>query len=169
MIFGRHMQKTDIYKTMKSFFYFFQILNYVIKFPDWPLPGYHGNRVKNPASWFRVNCSYLSPSQFWKYCENWFLSYVCYRVWPIRGLTWLPWQPDWNDNHFQKVRVMGFVVVYHPCGLAFWESAQIWCWKLGCWPLNSPLKATVSFRWNWSGLPCLVQLLTWLYTSVGVP
>ena len=34
MIFGRHMQKTNIYKTMKSFFwFFFQILNYVIKFP----------------------------------------------------------------------------------------------------------------------------------------
>ena len=120
MMFGRHMQKTNIYKTMKSFFWFFvQILNYVIKFPDWPLPGYHGNRIKNPASWFCANCSYVPPSQVWKYCENWFLSYVCYRVWPIRGLAWLPWQPDWNDNHFQKVRVMGFVVVYHPCGPAF--------------------------------------------------
>ena len=118
MIFGRHMLKTNIYKTMKSFFWFFiQILNYVIKFPDWPLPGYHGNRIKNPASWFCAN--YVPPSQVWKYCENWFLSYVCYCVWPIRGLAWLPWQPDWNDNHFQKVRVMGFVVVYHPCGLAF--------------------------------------------------
>ena len=32
MIFGRHMQKINIYKTMKSFFwFFFQILNYVIK------------------------------------------------------------------------------------------------------------------------------------------
>ena len=80
LIFGRHMQKTNIYKTTKScFWFFFQILNYVIKFPDWPLPGYHGNRVKNPASWFCANCSYVPPSQVWKYCENWFLSYVCYR------------------------------------------------------------------------------------------
>ena len=56
MIFGRHMQKTNIYKTMKSFFdFFFQILNYVIKFPDWPLPGYHGNLVKNPG--FMVLCA----------------------------------------------------------------------------------------------------------------
>ena len=95
MIFGRHMQKINIYKTMKSFFwFFFKILNYVIKFPDWPLPGYHGNHVKNPASWFCANCSYVPPSQVWKYCENWFLSYVCYHVWPIRGLAWLPWQPD---------------------------------------------------------------------------
>ena len=106
-------------KPWACFDFFFQILNYVIKFPDWPLPGYHGNRVKNPASWFCANCSNVPPSQFWKYCANWFLSYVCYRVWPIRGLAWLPWQPDWNDNHFQKVRVMGFVVVYHSCGLAF--------------------------------------------------
>ena len=67
IIFGRHMQKTNIYKTMKSFFwFFFQILNYVIKFPDWPLPGYHGNRVKNPASWFCANCSYVPLSQFLK-------------------------------------------------------------------------------------------------------
>ena len=27
------------------------------------------------------------------------------------------------------------------------------------------VKATVSFRWDWSGLPCLVQLLTWLHVS----
>ena len=54
MIFGRHMQKSNIYKTMESFFcFFFQILNYVIKFPDWPLPGYHGNRQK---SGFMVLC-----------------------------------------------------------------------------------------------------------------
>ena len=26
-------------------------------------------------------------------------------------------------------------------------------------------KATVSFRWDWLGLPCLVQLLTWLHVS----
>ena len=141
MIFGRHMQKTNIYKIMKSFFWFFvQILNYVIKFPDWPLPGYHGNRIKNPASWFCANCSYVPPSQVWKYCENWFLSYVCYRVWPIRGLAWLPWQPDWNDNHFQKVRVMGFVVVYHPCGPAFRKVLKfdVENWAVDHW--TPPLK-----------------------------
>ena len=26
-------------------------------------------------------------------------------------------------------------------------------------------EATVSFRWDWSGLPCLVQFLTWLHVS----
>ena len=142
------MQKTNIYKTMKSFFwFFFQILNYVIKFPDWPLPGYHGNRVKNPASWFCANCSYVPPSQFWKYCENWLLSYVCYRVWPIRGLAWLPWQPDWNDNHFQKVRAMGFVVVYYPCGLAFRKVLKfdVENWAVDHWtPLNYLLLLMVS-------------------------
>ena len=109
-----------------------------------PLPGYHGNRVKNPASWFCAHCSYVPPSQFWKYCENWFLSYVCYRVWPIRGLAWLPWQPDWNDNHFQKVRVMGFVVVYHPCGLAFRKVLKfnVENWAVDHWtPLNVNIRS----------------------------
>ena len=148
MIFGRHMQKTNIYKTMKSFFWFFvQILNYVIKFPDWPLPGYHGNRIKNPASWFCANCSNVPPSQVWKYCENWFLSYVCYRVWPIRGLAWLPWQPDWNDNHFQKVRGHGLRGGISSMWAGIQESAQIWCWKLGCWPLNPPLKKSLLLWW----------------------
>ena len=45
------------------------------------------------------------------YCRNLFSSYICYRVWSIRRLAWLPWQSDWNDNRFQKVRVMGIVVV----------------------------------------------------------
>ena len=28
---------------------------------------------------------------------------------------------------------------------------------------HKSLKATVSFRQDWLGLPCLVQLLTWLH------
>ena len=110
--------------------------------------------VKNPASWFCANCFYVPPSQFWNYCENCFLSYVCYRVWPIRGLAWLPWQPDWNDNHFQKVRVMGFVVVYHSCGLAFRKVLKfdVENWAVDHWtpPLNigkntrAPMEACIS-------------------------
>ena len=135
MIFGRQDQYLQNHEELFFFFFFFQILNYVIKFPDWLLPGYHGIRVKNPAPWFCANCSYVPPSQVWKYCENWFLSYVCYRVWPIRGLAWLPWQPDWNDNHFQKERVMGFVMVYHPCGLALRKAlkSDVENWAVDHW------------------------------------
>ena len=157
MIFGRHMQKTNIYKTKKSFFWFlFQILNNVTKFPDWPLPGTHGNRIKNPASWFCANCSYVPPYQFWKYCENWFLSYVCYRVRPIRGLAWLPWQPDWNDNYFQKVRVMGFVVVYHPCGLAFRKVLKfdVENWAVDHW---TPLKSMNGLCNNFIASDCCIR------------
>ena len=28
----------------------FSNLNYVIKLPDWPVPGYHGNRIQNPET-----------------------------------------------------------------------------------------------------------------------
>ena len=31
--------------------------------------------------------------------------------------------------------------------------------------LRQLLKATVSFRQDWLGLPCLVQFLTWLHMS----
>ena len=52
MIFGRHNAEDQYLQNHEELFlnFFFQILNYVIKFPDWPLPGYHGNRFKNPAS-----------------------------------------------------------------------------------------------------------------------
>ena len=64
------------------------------------------------------------------YYDNCFFSYIRSRVLPIRGPAWLPWQPDSNDNHFQQVRIMGFMVVYHPCGLAFRKvlkfDAKIW-------------------------------------------
>ena len=140
MIFGRHMQKTNIYKTMKSFFwFFFQIFKLRHKIPWLAASWLPWQPRQNPAPWFCANCSYVQSSQFWKYCENRFLSYVCYRVWPIRGLAWLPWQPDWNDNHFQKVRVMGFVVVYHPCGLAFRKVLKfdVENWAVDHW---TPLK-----------------------------
>ena len=44
-----------VHETMKSFFQNdAAFLNDAVKYPDWPLPGYHGNREKNPASWFRA-------------------------------------------------------------------------------------------------------------------
>ena len=81
MIFGRHMQKTNIYKTIKSFF------------------------------WFCL----------------------------------LPWQPDWNNNHFQKVRVIGFMV-YHPCGLAFRKVLKfdVENWAVEHW--TPPLKVETEYK-----------------------
>ena len=53
------VDNNSCYKTMKSFvFNDFAFLNDAAKYPDWPLPGYHGNREKNPASWFCAYCPY---------------------------------------------------------------------------------------------------------------
>ena len=38
-------------------------------------------------------------------------------------------------------------------------------WKPRAPPLSDRIKATVSYRWDWSGLPCLVDFLTWLQVS----
>ena len=68
IIFGRHRAYAEdqYLQSHEELFFLFlsQILNYVMIFPDWPLPGYHGNHVKNPASWFCANCSYVPPFQF---------------------------------------------------------------------------------------------------------
>ena len=43
--------------------------------------------------------------------------------------------------------------------------------KYGCYTKitdNKCIKATVCFRWDWSGLPCLVQLLSWLHVSTTI-
>ena len=153
MIFGRHMQKTNIYKTMKRFFFLSFFSNFKLRHKIPLLAASWLPWQPHQKSGFMVLCqlSYVPPAQFWKYCENWFLSYVYYRVWPIRGLVWLPWQPDWNDNHFQKVRVMGFVVVYHPCELAFRKVLKfdVENWAVDHWtPLNgsqlAKMKSTFS-------------------------
>ena len=68
-----------------------------------------------------------------------FFSYIRSHVWSIIGPAWLPWQPDSNDNHFPKVRVMGIMVVYHPRGLAFRKvlkfDVKIWAVDY-CTPLR---------------------------------
>ena len=90
-----------IFKIMKkfflSFFFFFffvlfcfvfvlkkvSFLNYVAKYTNWLRPGYRGNKFQNPAS---LLCAYLfyvcTPNKVVS-----FLSYICSRVQPIKGLT----------------------------------------------------------------------------------
>ena len=57
------------YKTMKNFFKnHVAFLNYVAKTSDWSVPGYRGNRRKNPASWFCAYCPYITIPQIWLLC-----------------------------------------------------------------------------------------------------
>ena len=52
-----------VYKAVSPDFIFcFSSLNYVVKLPDWPVPGYHGNCLKNQGNSFvRIDIIHLPP------------------------------------------------------------------------------------------------------------
>ena len=129
---------------MKSFFFWFFFSNFKLRHKiPWLAASWLPWQPRQKSGFMVLCelflCTTLPPSQFWKNCENWFLSYVCYRVWPIRGLAWLPWQPDWNNNHFQKVRVMGFVVVYIHVGWHLGKCSNLML-KIGLLTIEPPLR-----------------------------
>ena len=152
------MQKTNNYKTMKSFFFIF----------------FSNFKLRHKISWLAASWLPWQPRQkpgFMVLCELFlcttlpilkFVEIFCYRVWPIRGLAWLPWQPDWNDNHFKNVRVMGFMVVYNPCGLTFRKvlkfDVENWAvdhWTPLKWYFINVFKVLVVIIWI-----CILNLLT---------
>ena len=52
-----------------SFKFSFSNLNYVVKLPDWPVPGYHGNSIKNPETQFCAHCHNAPTTQVWLTCD----------------------------------------------------------------------------------------------------
>ena len=52
MIFGTDAKVDVCLQNHVSVFLIFGFsdLNYIVKLPDWPVPGYHGNRIKNPET-----------------------------------------------------------------------------------------------------------------------
>ena len=114
MKFDIYVKLRKGYKTMKTDFrYLFSNFTYSWKCPHWSAPGYHGNCAK-------------SASRFCAHLSDCFLIFIRSRVWSIRGLSSLPWQPAQNENHFPKVWTKSFMVIYHPCpcALAFGKAAK---------------------------------------------
>ena len=144
-------------KPWRAFFNFFtKFLNYVIKFPDWPpswLPWQEASKIRFHG-FVRIVLMY-HPHNFESTAKIWVLGYVCYRVWPIRGSSLVTMATRLKRQPFSKVRVMGFVVVYHPCGLAFRKVLKfdVENWAVDHWtptPLNigkntrAPMEACIS-------------------------
>ena len=58
---GIDIKYTQGHKIMKpDFLYQFSNLNYIAKYPNWSVAGCHGNRIKNPAPCFYVQCTHTS-------------------------------------------------------------------------------------------------------------
>ena len=66
-----------------------------------------------------------------------------------------------NPPHFRVRELLLCDILITRAGDGRWPRYQ--AKSLAC--PGCGLKATVSFRWEWSGLPCLVQLLTWLHAG----
>ena len=86
------------------------------------------NYCKKHPIWSKLG-AFLSKMVYWwvgNLAKNWYRDSQIFEVRQAK------------ENHFQKVRVLGFVVVYHPCGLAFRKVLKfdVENWAVG--PLNPP-------------------------------
>ena len=109
--------------------------------------------VCHPETCFRLAwCTILKNMHFWNMFQTCTVQTSSYRSRIINGRSW-------SIKIYAKRRKVRSSCI---CLFVYFSVINVGLLKMQ-W-----VKATVSFRWNWSGLPCLMQLFN-LLTRVGVP
>ena len=104
-------------KLCHRIFNLFFNLNYVVKLPDWPVPGYHGNRIKiRRHSFVRIVITHLPPK--YGYIRCFVFELHLFPCLTNQKASSVAIATDQNNVWILKVHDISFQVIYdtHGCG-----------------------------------------------------
>ena len=165
------MQKTNIYKTMKSLFWFF----------------FSNFKLRPEILWLAASWLPWQPRQksgFMVLCELFLsttlpiLKVLQKLVFELRLLPCLTNQKPslvtmatrlkLKRQPFSKSTGHGLRGGISSMWAGIQESAQIWCWKLGCWPLNPPLNKEAQMNGTTGTTFFRVKIFLWVNRTLNI-